>query len=202
MKLLIAHTGLTTPPHQALQKHGIDHIICSGRGQIHKTAADILISSEKECPIAVRTADCLPILLADPEKHIIAAVHAGWRGTAQQVIAYAIKIMGQQGADSKHIHASLGPCIGPCCFEIDESCANQLAGSTTNARNAIIRKAKPHADLIAMNIMQLQEAGVSAQHIESDHTCTCCHPDRFYSHRRDHDRAGRHLAVVVLPDDI
>ncbi|MDX8404299.1 MAG: peptidoglycan editing factor PgeF [Mariprofundaceae bacterium] len=202
MKRLMAHTGLTSPPHQTTQEHGIGHIICSGNGHIHKTSADILISSEGGCPVAVRTADCLPILLADPVNRIIAAVHAGWRGTAKQVVANAIKVMEKQGANVQNIHASLGPCIGSCCFEIDEACATQLISGSPNASDAIIRKEKPYADLTAINIMQLQKIGVSHQHIESNDACTCCNPDRFYSYRRDHGNTGRHLGVVVLPDDI
>lgn len=202
MKLLMTHAGLTSPPHQAAQEHDTGHIICSGNGHIHKATADILISSEINCPVAVRTADCLPILLADPVNRIIAAVHAGWRGTAKQVVANAVKIMGKQGADLKNIHASLGPCIGPCCFEIEEACASQLINSAPDAGNAIYRKEKPYADLAAINMMQLQEAGVSDQHIESNYVCTCCNPGHFYSYRRDHGKTGRHLAVVALPEAI
>lgn len=199
MELLLTHTGLTSPPHQTVQEHGSNHITCSGAGSVHQTSADILISSEGGCPVAVRTADCLPILLADPENRVIAAVHAGWRGTAKQVIKNSVKIMGELGANSKHIHASLGPCIGPCCFEIDEACATQLSGSAIGAGKAIYREEKPHADLAAINILQLQEAGVSDQQIESNQACTCCNPSRFFSYRRDHGKTGRHLAVVALP---
>jgi len=202
MKRLMAHSGLNARPHQAEQEHGIGHLICSGEGHVHKTPADILISSEPGCPVAVRTADCLPILLADPVNRIIAAVHAGWRGTAKQVVINAVRLMQQQGATIEHIHAALGPSIGPCCFEIGEDAADQLAKSAQHAGQAIISDMKPHADLAAINTMQLQEAGIDKACIESNHACTCCNRDRFYSYRRDHGRTGRHLAVVALADAI
>ncbi|MES0370903.1 MAG: peptidoglycan editing factor PgeF [Mariprofundaceae bacterium] len=202
INLLLTRTGLTSPPHQAAQEHGAKHMICSGEGSIHKTAADILISTERDCPVAIRTADCLPILLADPVNHVIAAVHAGWRGTVKQVVRNSIKAMEKHGADSKYIHASLGPCIGPCCFEIDEICADQLASSTPDGKSAIHSKTKPYADLAAINMMQLRNAGLSDQHIESMHVCTYCNSERFFSYRRDHGKTGRHLAVVVLPEGI
>jgi YfiH family protein len=202
MERLIFHASLRSRPHQAKQTHGSDHLICHGEGLVHDTKADILITEEANCPVAVRTADCLPVLLADPVNRIIAAVHAGWRGTAKQVVTHAVKNMVLQGAAVQNIHAALGPSIGLCCFEIGEDTAQQLASSALRAENAIDRNTNPHADLTAINTMQLQETGISDQHIESSPACTCCNPDRFYSYRRDHGQTGRHLAVVALPDHI
>lgn len=202
MQRLIAYTSLTSPPHQARQVHASGHLICSGEGSIHDMEADILITGEAGCPVAVRTADCLPILLADPVAGVVAAVHAGWKGTAGQIAGSAIRLLQQQGAKVENIHAALGPCIGPCCFEIGEDTADRLAKSATDAGHAIERRGKPYADLAAINIMQLRKAGISGAHIESNHACTCCHQEQFYSYRRDHGRSGRHLAVVALPDAI
>jgi polyphenol oxidase len=200
IKRLIKSTGLSSKPHQARQVHGINHLICNRQGEMHRDEADILITSETNTPIAVRTADCLPILLADPVAKVVAAVHAGWRGTAQRVAVKAVELMQQQGATLDNIHAALGPCIGPCCFEIDNDTADQLATSAVNAAQAMTQKEKPHADLTAINIMQLQETGIAEGHMESNRLCTQCHPERFYSYRRDQGQTGRHLAVVALPD--
>lgn len=202
MKRLVHHARLSSQPHQAEQVHGIKHLICSGQGVVHLNEADILITSEPNVPVAVRTADCLPALLADPVAKVVAAVHAGWRGTAQRVVVRAVERMQKQGATLSNIHVTLGPSIGPCCFEIDTETANRLAASTSESTCAIEQREKPRADLAAINIMQLQEAGVLKKNIESNHSCTCCHPERFYSYRRNHGESGRHLAVVVLPDDI
>lgn len=202
MERLVHHAKLSSQPHQAEQVHGIEHLNCSGSGVIHSHEADILITTESNIPISVRTADCLPILLADPVAKIIAAVHAGWRGTAQRVAVRAIELMQEQGATLEHIHATLWPSIGPCCFEIDSETANQLTVSASGALLAIEQREKPHADLAAINIMQLKEAGMIEEKIESNHYCTHCYPERFYSYRRDQGQTGRHLAVVALPADI
>jgi len=199
---LIKATGIFKPPHQAEQEHGVDHFICTGIGRRHTRQADILLSSEPNTPIAVRTADCLPILMADPVNRIVAAVHAGWRGTASGVVLKAIEKMEHMGAESKHIRASLGPAIGPCCFEVGEDTAEQLKSSVSGADSAIKQLPKSHADLTAINQLQLKQAGVKTAYIEIMSVCTCCHPERFYSFRRDHGVTGRHLAVVALPQPL
>lgn len=202
MQRLIAYGGLSSEPHQAEQEHGTVHLICSGSGYLHDTKADILVSNDPGTAVAVRTADCLPLLLADPVNGIVAAVHAGWRGTAQRISVRAVEIMEQQGAAIGNIHASLGPCIGPCCFEIGEDTARQLSESVEAADEAIMAGPSPRADLLAINILQLREAGISPERIESHPLCTSCHAERFYSYRRDHGITGRHLAVVALPQAI
>jgi len=202
MERLIAHTRLTSQPHQAKQEHGIHHIICHGAGHLHKTSADILISQSPNCPIAIRTADCLPILLADPIEKIVAAVHAGWRGTAKRVVIHAVMLMQQHGASLKNIHASFGPSIGPCCFEVQEDVEKHLSNSHLHASNVMQKRGKTYADLASINLLQLQEAGICSKQIELNHACTACHPERFYSYRRDHGKTGRHLAVVALPEAI
>jgi len=198
MQRLVGAANLPSPPHQARQEHGTGHLLCSGSGCVHDSAADILIAQESGCPLAVRTADCLPILLADPVNRKIAAVHAGWRGTAARVVVRAVELMREEGAAIDCIRASLGPCIGPCCFEIGEEPAAALAASATHAARAISRSEKAYADLAAINAMQLHEAGVATAHIESLQQCTCCHPELFFSYRRDGGSSGRHLAVVAL----
>ncbi len=197
---LMKMTGFSGRPHQAMQMHGVEHLICSGIGSPHSRQADILISNEPGTPIAVRTADCLPILMADPVNRIVAAVHAGWRGSAAGVVIRAVEQMLKMGAREEHIHASLGPSISPCCFEVDNNTARILKESVAGAEKAIVYSPEPHPDLTAINLLQLKEAGVAEDHIESLGICTCCHPGRFYSYRRDHGTTGRHLAVVALPE--
>ncbi len=195
-------TGLTSRPHQTKQVHGTAHLNCSGPGIVHDYQADIIVSQTPGTAVAVRTADCLPILLADPQAGVIAAVHAGWRGTAQRVVVYAIEAMKGLGADPEHIYASIGPSIGLCCFEICEETANALATSVSNGETAISRNGKPHADLALINNMQLLECNVEPNRIENLQLCTSCHPNRFYSYRRERGITGRHLAVVALPASI
>lgn len=202
MAQLVSMAPLPSPPHQARQEHRTGHLLCSGRGETHETEADILIATEQNCPVAVRTADCLPLLLADPVNGIVAAVHAGWRGTAQRIAVRAVELMQEYGAAVTSIHASLGPCIGPCCFAIGEEPASLLAASATGAASAIRRGTTTYADLTAINTMQLIEAGLADKRIETLHRCTCCHPELFYSYRRERGETGRHLAVVALTNAI
>jgi YfiH family protein len=197
---LMKITGLDGRPHQAGQAHGVEHFICSGIGSFHSEQADILISNKPKTSIAVRSADCLPVLMADPINRVVAAVHAGWRGSAAGVVIRAVEKMVKMGARQEHIHVSLGPSIGSCCFKVDDNTAEILKKSVAGAEETIAYSPEPHPDLTAINLLQLKEAGVTEDHIETFDICTCCHPERFYSYRRDHGTTGRHLAVVALPE--
>ena len=200
MSILCTAAPLPRPPHQTRQVHGRDILWCSGEGRFHDREADALLSAETGTAVAVRTADCLPILLADPACGIIAAVHAGWRGTVANVAASAIEAMVQRGSQPRNMLASLGPCIGPCCFSIDPDTAAKLAACTDRAAAHVqCGTGTCTADLAAINREQLLAAGLADERIERLSTCTACHPETFYSHRRDQGITGRHLAVVALP---
>ncbi|HKJ83207.1 MAG TPA: peptidoglycan editing factor PgeF [Mariprofundaceae bacterium] len=191
----VQDAGLPQSPHQVRQVHGIGVLGCEGRGGMHAGEADILIAREPGCPVGVRVADCLSVLLVDPRVSIVAAVHAGWRGTVAGAVREAVEVMHRQGTDPANLIAVLAPCIGPCCFSIGEDVAEQLAGCCEGAA-AHVRDGR--ADLAAINIAQLEAAGVGRAHIEHLGGCTCCDPERFFSYRRDGEGSGRHLAVAVL----
>jgi len=196
---LTAAAGLTSLPHQVRQVHGDKLLWCKGSGVMHNNEADILLTDRAETALAVRTADCLPILLADPKTGIVAAIHAGWRGTAAQVATRVVREMQSHGVQAENIVASLGPCIGPCCFRIDTITADKLAKSTPKAETQIRRDAEITADLREINALQLIQCGLADVHIERINACTACDNRRFFSYRRDNKMAGRHLAVVALP---
>jgi len=187
-------------PHRSQQVHGTSHLLCVGQGIQHSNQADILITRTSGCSIAVRTADCLPILLIDPQAGIAAAVHAGWRGTAKNIAQVAVLQMQKLGAQTEHILASLGPSILSCCFEVDLHTAKQLASSHPQADAHIQhKKNKSWPDLQAINTLQLQYSGLQPANIESLPLCTYCLNKRFFSYRRDGIRSGRQLAIVTLP---
>jgi len=194
--------ALASEPHQAMQVHQSGILWCEGRGKTHTKPADILIADQPGTAVAVRTADCLPILLADPECGIVAAVHAGWRGTAAGVVRQAIHALLGHGSTADNILASLGPCIGPCCFSIGQDTAtalqNSIAGATAHISH---RAAEIHADLYEINRLQLHACGIVDAHIEVSHACTACDAERFFSFRRDGRQAGRQLAVVAVPSN-
>lgn len=198
-ELLAEKSGLSGAPHMVRQVHKADAVWCRGAGIQHTQEADILLSDQADVALAVRTADCLPLLLADPATGITAAVHAGWRGTVAGAAAEAVARMAAHGSRPEVILASLGPCIGPCCFVIDETTADRLAACTPGAEEEIRYVPQRSADIAAINRRQLLHAGLQAGHIEMSNRCTSCEAQLFFSHRRDHGRTGRHLAVVAHP---
>jgi len=198
LNILTRAASLPRTPHRAIQVHGAGILVCRGQGKFHQDQADILIGVDGAA-IAVRVADCVPVLLADPEASVIAAVHAGWRGTVAQATMHAVKAMLRHGAKLERIFACFGPCIGPCCFEVDLTTANDLSRCCNDAHQFIHRMGnKAHADLAKITVRQLRCAGIAQAHIERISECTCCNGQRFYSWRRDGKQAGRHLAVVAL----
>jgi YfiH family protein len=157
---------------------------CVGEG-------DALVSRTPGVAVSVRTADCFPILLADPETRAVAAVHAGWRGTAAGVVRTSLERMRTEfGTDPKNIFAAIGPGIGACCYEVGIDVARQFG----------LQRAG-HLDLAVGNRDQLIGAGLKAERIERVGGCTFCNPAQFFSWRRDHDRAGRMISFIrVLAD--
>ena len=161
--------------------------------------ADGLVTGEPELPLTVFSADCGVILLYDPVRRAIGAVHAGWRGTAAGIAAKAVAAMTDAfGCRPEDIRAAIGPCIGKCCFETDADVpAAMVSALGEKAQPAIeARGEKFHVDLKAINALWLREAGVAAIDISPD--CTACDPARYWSHRRVGDRRGSLAGIIVL----
>jgi len=201
MNILLRTAGLSGTPHRAMQVHGHRILNCRGAGGMHRQQADILFS-EDGSPVAVRIADCTPILIADPVNNRCAAVHAGWRGTAQTIVVRAVEALQNAGGNPQTFIASIGPCIGLCCFEIGEETATALGQSCEGtAKHIQQRNGKSFADLATINAQQLRNSGILRQHIEcigdQQASCTCCHDEQFFSYRRDGQHSGRHLAIVA-----
>jgi len=143
----------------------------------HCGEGDALISVEPGLWLEIRTADCVPVLVADPARRVVAAVNAGWRGTAAQIVAGVIERMESAGSRREELLAAIGPAIGACCFEVGEEVAAHFP------IERIARDPKPFVDLIAANRRQLLKAGVV--HIDTLAACTHCDESMFYSFRRD-----------------
>ncbi|HEY4014943.1 MAG TPA: polyphenol oxidase family protein [Polyangiaceae bacterium] len=141
----------------------------------------------------VRTADCVPILLADTVSGDVAAVHAGWRGVVAGVVPAAL---GALGAGAR-IVAAVGPCIGGCCFEVGRDVADAIAAASSGAR-VVVREAKDKAyvDLRIAVRGQLIARGVRATDIDDVAGCTKHEPDRFHSFRRDGAASGRMTTAI------
>jgi hypothetical protein len=154
------------------------------------TEGDALISDEAGVRVGVKTADCVPILLADPSIPAVAAIHAGWRGSAENITGAAVRQMAARWKTRpENLRAAIGPSIGVCCYEVGPEVANQFE------RWMPVTKDR-HLDLPAVNEIQLRAAGVT--NIWKSGECTFCGADRFFSFRRDREQAGRMMSFIGL----
>lgn len=178
----------------------------AGRGGLDKMSrlpdTDGLVTDEQGICLMVLSADCVPVLLYDPSQQVIAAVHAGWRGTAARIAAKAVAVMKECfGCLPERILAGIGPSIGPCCFEVNEDVARVFRELFPAERGIVIpgrREGKFQVDLWEANRMELMEAGVKSANIEIAGMCSVCHPGRFFSYRREGGKAGRFGAGICL----
>jgi YfiH family protein len=168
--------------------------------------ADALVTRAPGVALAVRTADCVPVLLscvAGPGgAPVVAAVHGGWRGIVAGVIPAAVaRVAALAGAPASSLRAAIGPAIGPCCFEVDETVATTLAAAVGRPEVVVDRgaTARPHVDLGRAARWALLGAGVAPEHVEAVGPCTRCAASLLHSYRRDGSRQGRQLSFVWLP---
>lgn len=161
------------------------------------TEADAIITARTGIAIAVQTADCVPILLFEPDKKIIGAVHAGWRGTLDNIAAKTIGAMAETfDIQPSKIRAAIGPSIGSCCYEVSEDITGRFSNNMNYENNNAAIKGR-HIDLPIINRIQLQEAGLASANIETIDICTACRSDIFFSHRKEGGRTGRQLSLIM-----
>jgi YfiH family protein len=153
--------------------------------------SDGLIVREPGIAIGVFVADCVPMLLYDPDHRIAAAVHAGWRGTASGIAGKAVRALQACGARPEALIAGIGPAIGRCCYEVNEEVAAAVGVAERRA-------GMWYADLAEANRRQLVVAGLREDRVEMSGVCTACRADEFYSERRLGRPTGRFAAFVVL----
>ena len=158
--------------------------------------ADIAMSGNPELALSVRAADCVPVLLADRRTGVVAAVHAGWRGTAAGAVQVAVRaLQSKHGTRPIDIIAAAGPSIGPCCYEVGDNLAAEFAAHP-DAPEWFTGERKPRLDLWRATRDQLVRAGVPTRQIQVCELCTFDHATLFHSYRRDGKRAGRVAAAV------
>lgn len=164
-----------------------------------QTPCDALICNEPGVALCAFTADCVPILLFDPVKKAVGAVHAGWRGTALGIVKKTVLSMRQAfGCSPDDICAAIGPHIGPCHFLTDEDVPNAMKNALGEAaeRAVSVRGEKYAVDLGLLNRIWLEQAGV--RQIDESNCCTACDPERFWSHRIVGQSRGAMAAVIML----
>lgn len=187
---------------------------------------DAIITSAPGLLLAVLTADCVPLLLVDTKRRVVAAIHAGWRGTLKRI---AEKTLGKMrmtfGTRPRDILAVLGPGIGRCCYEVGPEVAQAFHSQFALAKewfegpfDRLVSDDTPnplqwlnmhppghqppppkvHLDIVAANRWQLESAGVPAANLFSSDLCTACRTDIFFSHRREFGRTGRLMGVIGI----
>ena len=194
------------------QVHGANVIqvtaVDAGRGATPGSAsvgrADALITDAPGIALLTLHADCLPILLVDPLRPAVAAIHAGWRGTVAGVATAAVRAMTQAfDSDPRELRAYLGAAIGACCNEVGPEVTAAWRDSACHlgplAEVAVTRPGlKEHFDGPRANALLLQHAGLLPEYIDIDWTCTRCEADRWFSHRGQGPDTGRAGAFIGL----
>jgi YfiH family protein len=183
---------------------------------------DASITNRPGLLLAIQTADCVPILLVDPKKRAIAAIHAGWRGTLARIAAKTIGALQMQfGTNPRDLLAAIGPSIGPCCYEVGTEVATQFlsqfpdaptyfdefrTGDEPNPIQWLNMMPPGHQpppkgvllDLRKANRSQLLVAGLRLQNIHTIELCTACRPDLLFSYRKQGPASGRLMSVIAL----
>jgi YfiH family protein len=229
------------PASKKNRKNGIEPLLLTLR-QIHSDVVRVLsrvpasapqgdaaISRRSGLHLGIQTADCVPILLADTRSRVVAAVHAGWRGTLARIVSKTLGRMRLEfGTRPEDVIAALGPAIGPCCYEVGPEVAQAFAGQFAPAaewfegpfeRLATGEEPNPlpwltmmppghepppervRLDLAAANRWQLEDAGVNPRNIAISRLCTACRSDLFFSYRKEGAGAGRMLSAIGISAD-
>lgn len=154
---------------------------------------DGLITQEKNLPLAVFTADCLSVFLFDPKNKVVAIVHCGWKGTYKKISEKAIlKMRKSFNTKPENLIVGFGPSIRKCCYEVGKEFKNYFA------QDLIRRKNKFYLDLADINLKQMIKNGVNKKNIFDSKICTSCETKEFFSYRREGERTGRMMSLVML----
>jgi len=186
---------------------------------------DGLMTNEPGVLLGIQTADCIPVLVADPGKRAVAAFHAGWRGTVKRIVEHGVGRMRVEfRSRPEDIIAAIGPGIGACCYAVGDEVRSEFESQFRYASELVsevydsdpVREKYPmlfltarapghsnlgpsmHLDLVEANRRQLIDAGLKAENIFIQGDCTSCRTDRYFSHRAEHGFTGRNLSVIGI----
>ncbi|HZH02425.1 MAG TPA: peptidoglycan editing factor PgeF [Myxococcaceae bacterium] len=188
--------GVPSPAiHTVSQIHGDRVVEVSGEISA-ATEADALWTAQAGHAVGTRTADCLPLLLVDPECERVAAVHAGWRGTALEIAGRMVEAWRSSGSRPERLLAAIGPHIRRCCYAVSSDLAAQFVAQF-GPEVAESRGGDVYLDLSLAVQRTLARAGLRTTQIDALPACTACDATRYFSHRRDRGRTGRHLSVAI-----
>jgi polyphenol oxidase len=190
------------------QVHGRDVRVVRDREDVQseKEHCDALTTNLPGVLLGVKTADCVPVLLADARRGACAAVHAGWRGTLAEIVKEALARMREEfGTDPADVRAAVGPAARSCCYEVGPEVVEAFRAKFADADSLFAPTRDGHAlaDIQLANRRQLVASGVADERVHTLPLCTICRPELFFSYRRDkqlHGRTGRLLSVIGIRD--
>jgi YfiH family protein len=184
------------PTVTAKQIHSARVLLADGQNDGVLGEGDAIIVSQPGTLAAIRTADCLPILIADPIHRVAAAVHAGWRGTVAQIASATVgQLSNRFDTRPRDLIALIGPGIQHCCFEVGAEVASQLGNLLPERKDL---QERTRISLAEANRRQLIGAGILPHNVQATNECTCCNPERFESFRRDREASRRMVSVIGL----
>ena len=160
---------------------------------------DALITDMEGVVLSILTADCVPVLLYDKKKKVVAAIHAGWKGTQAQIVAKTIQKMTEVfDSNPKDILAGIAPSIGSCCYEVGED----VAGHFFETPEAFTKQGDKYMlNLPYLNQQQLLDAGIEKANIEMSNICTACEVERFFSYRKEKGCSGRFMSIIGIKEE-
>jgi polyphenol oxidase len=192
-RLLLNELNMT--PDQvvfARQVHSsrVDYVTAPGTIE----GADGFVTDLPGLGLAIQVADCAAVFIADTENGVIGAAHAGWKGAAGNILIKTLNLMRQKGGDMSKSGAWISPCISTAHFEVGEEVAELFP------REFVFRQgyAKPHIDLKGFVVHQLEESGIAGDRIYTDPGCTYSDSENYFSYRREKQRAGRMMGIIML----
>ncbi len=168
--------------------------------EVRSVHADALITDVPGIAVGVETADCVPVLLFDPGRPAVAAVHAGWRSTVKKIVQKAVNRMSEEfGSESSRLVAAIGPAIGPECYEVDEPVMGPVRDAFIFWRQVAAARSEDRwsLDLALANKLELMQIGLAEKNIHALGMCTSCRKDLFYSFRAE-GRTGRILSAIMI----
>lgn len=187
------------------QVHGDGIFVIEQQGGYFTTRAeldyDAIVTNRPGVAICIKTADCVPVFMADRMQKAIAVVHAGWKGTASNITSKVARLMQvKYGSQPQDIVAAIGPSIGPCCYEVDAVVADAFLKQKDHAAFLFLQKGKNRwmLDLPEANRRQLLACGIPGSNIETSNLCTSCRQDLFFSHRASGGVTGRQINFMMI----
>jgi len=184
----------------ARQVHGTRIKEIQSSSDQHPEDCDALSITKTNTIAAIVLADCLPIILYDPDRHSGIISHAGWKGTTAGIGEKAVKHMINAGSRIENLVAAVGPGIGPCCYPVGNDTAKEFSESFAYPEKVVTRNSEGTflLDLETANISRLRSCGIKEKNIAAAGFCTACRPEEFFSYRKEGGLTGRHAALMVI----